>query len=62
MTKHSTQIIRAKQLRENMSDAESKFWYRINRNQLGVKFRRQQPICPYIVDFVCHSLRLAIEL
>ena len=62
MTKHSTQIIRAKQLRKNMSDAESKFWYRINRNQLGVKFRRQQPIGPYIVDFVCHSLRLVIEL
>jgi very-short-patch-repair endonuclease len=49
MTKHSTQIIRAKQLRKNMSDAESKFWYRINRNQLGVKFRRQQPIGPILL-------------
>ena len=62
MVIHSAQINRAKTLRKNMSDAELKFWYRINRNQMGVKFRRQQPIGPYIVDFVCHSLKLVIEL
>ncbi len=62
MTTHSETIVRAKNLRKNMSDTELKFWYRINRNQLGVKFRRQQPIGPYIVDFICHSLKLVIEL
>ena len=41
---------------------EQKFWHRINRDQLGVKFRRQQPIGPYFVDFICHSLKLVIEL
>ena len=55
-------IMRAKNLRKNMSDMEKRFWYRINRNQLGVKFRRQQPIGPYIVDFFCPSLKLVIEL
>ncbi|MBE6461314.1 MAG: endonuclease domain-containing protein [Alphaproteobacteria bacterium] len=62
MVIHSAQINRAKSLRKNMSDTELKFWYRINRNQMGVKFRRQQPIGPYVVDFVCHSLKLVIEL
>ena len=62
MTIHSTSIIRAKNLRKNMPDAERRFWYRINNNKLGVKFRRQQPIGPYCVDFVCHELKLVIEL
>ncbi|MDW2994417.1 MAG: DUF559 domain-containing protein [Alphaproteobacteria bacterium] len=52
----------AKKLRRNMTDAERLFWYNINYNQLGVKFRRQQPIGPYVVDFVCHSIKLVIEL
>ena len=62
MTKHPKQILIAKSLRKNMTDIEKRFWNRINRNQLGVKFRRQQPIGPYIVDFICHSKKLVIEL
>lgn len=62
MVKHFPKTIRAKQLRRNMSDAERKFWYRINNNQLGVKFRRQYPIGPYFADFVCLDKRLVIEL
>ena len=33
-----------------------------NRQLVGMKFRRQHPIGPYIVDFYCHEARLAIEL
>ena len=62
MTNHPTNIIRAKNLRKNMSDTERKFWYQINNNKLGVKFRRQQPFGSYCVDFVCHELKLVIEL
>ena len=62
MIKHPKNIIRAKNLRKSMSDSERIFWHQINRNQLGVKFRRQQPIGPYIVDFICHELKLVIEL
>ena len=53
----------AKQLRKNATDAEKKLWYRIRSKQIhGVKFRRQQPIGPYIADFVCQSHKLIIEL
>jgi very-short-patch-repair endonuclease len=27
-----------------------------------VKFRRQVPIGPYIVDFICHELNLVVEV
>ena len=33
-----------------------------NRNVAGYKFRRQHPIAPYIVDFVCIEKRLIVEL
>ena len=50
-------------LRKNMTDAENKLWYYIRKEQInGLKFRRQQPIGPYIADFVCQSLKLVIEL
>ena len=29
---------------------------------MGVKFRRQHPIGPYVLDFYCYELRLAVEL
>ena len=59
---HSQQIIRAKELRQNMPSAEQKLWRAINRDKLGVKFRRQQRIGPYYVDFICLELKLIIEL
>ena len=62
MITHPTNIICAKRLRKNMSDTERRFWYQINNNKLGVKFRRQQPFGPYCVDFVCNELKLVIEL
>jgi len=34
----------------------------VRSKQLGVKFRRQQPIGKYIVDFVCFEKKLAIEI
>ena len=53
---------RSKELRSNMTDHEKILWYKINNNQLGYKFRRQQPIGNYIVDFVCFEGNLIIEL
>jgi len=49
-------------LRANMTRAEKELWYRLNRNQLGVHFRRQHPVDIYIVDFAAVRLRLAIEV
>lgn len=54
---------KAKALRNNMTEAEKRLWAELRRRPLfGCKFRRQQPIGPYIVDFACLSLRLIVEL
>jgi len=53
---------RARSLRLGMSPIERKLWSKLRRDQLGVSFRRQHPIGPYVLDFYCPSLRLAIEV
>ncbi|MCH7622317.1 MAG: DUF559 domain-containing protein, partial [Chloroflexi bacterium] len=54
---------RARVLRKNSTDAERRLWQHLRRYQInGCKFRRQQPIGPYIVDFVCFEKRLIIEV
>ena len=45
-----------------MPKPEKVLWQRIRRKQLGVKFRRQQGIGRYIVDFYCTELNLVIEI
>ena len=53
----------AQRLRANVTEAEQKTWYMIrNRRILGAKFRRQQPIGPYVVDFFCTEFGLIIEI
>lgn len=52
----------ARRLRKNMTDAERKLSYRIKRKQLGVRFRRQQPIGRHIVNFVCFERKVIIEV
>ena len=53
---------RAKGLRHEITDAEKKLWRLLRSRQLnGAKFRRQQPIGPFIADFVCHEGRLVVE-
>src|SRR5262249_4138160 len=52
-----------KKLRHQPTDAESRLWYQLRAHRFaGWKFKRQQPIGPYIVDFVCLSARLVIEV
>ncbi len=53
----------AKGMRRQPTEAEKLLWYRLRNRQIGgVKFRRQEPTGPYIVDFVAMELRLVIEL
>ncbi len=53
----------ARTLRKNSTDAEKILWYNIRAKQLeGLKFRRQEPIGRYVVDFVCFERNLIIEL
>jgi very-short-patch-repair endonuclease len=55
--------MRARQLRKNSTDAERLLWRKLRFWQIeGLKFRRQQPLGQYIVDFVCLEKGLIIEL
>ncbi len=46
-----------------MTDAERKLWSALRDRQIdGLKFRRQHPIGPYVLDFLCEERRLAVEL
>ena len=54
---------RAKELRRNETDAERLMWSWLRAKQInGIKFRRQQPIGGYIVDFVSFEKKLIIEI
>ena len=53
----------AKKLRKNATAAENLLWSKLRARQLeGIKFRRQQPIENYIVDFVSFEKHIVIEL
>jgi len=46
-----------------MTPAEEAAWGVLrNRGFRGLKFRRQHPIGPFVLDFYCHELRLAVEI
>lgn len=53
---------RAKAMRQEMSEAEAKLWQHLRAGRLnGHKFRRQQPMGNYIVDFMCVTPKLIVE-
>lgn len=50
-------------MRRSMTDAEQRLWYFLrDRRFLGLKFRRQVAIPPYVLDFYCAEYGLVIEL
>ncbi|MGZ8184209.1 MAG: DUF559 domain-containing protein [Methylobacter sp.] len=52
----------ARELRKNATDCERLLWQHLRAHRLqGFKFKRQQPLGLYIVDFVCFEARLIIE-
>ena len=54
---------RARRLRLNSTDAELSLWNQLRARAINdCKFVRQEPIGPYIVDFVCRERRLIIEV
>ena len=53
----------ARENRKNATAAENLLWtFLRNRKLQGFKFRRQQPIQHFIVDFFCEEVRLAVEV
>ena len=57
-----TTIKRARSLRGEMSLPEVLLWNILRQRPHGIKFRRQHPVGPYILDFYCLEKRIAIEI
>ncbi len=57
-----TLVPRARVLRADATPAERDLWQIVRGGKLGLRFRRQQPIGPFIVDFYCAEVGLVVEL
>jgi len=58
-----SQTFRARSLRRNATQAEQVLWQLLrDRHLAGAKFRRQQPLGPWVVDFFCPEVRLVVEV
>lgn len=56
-------VLRSRELRRAMTDAEWLLWQALRANQVrGLHFRRQQVIDGFIVDFYCHAIGLVVEV
>ena len=50
-------------LRRSPTVYEHELWQHLRaRKMVGLKFRRQHPLGPYIVDFVCLSRKIVVEI
>lgn len=59
----SLETKKGRELRKNMTRSERLLWSQLRSKRLeGYKFRRQQPIGPHIVDFVCMRGKLVVEV
>ncbi len=59
----STLTPRARALRRDQTPAEALLWAELRAKRLGGhRFRRQDPIGPFIADFVCEAAKLIVEL
>jgi len=52
----------ARDMRSEPTLAEDRLWSHLRRRQMGVRFRRQEPIGPFIADFACPKARLIVEV
>jgi very-short-patch-repair endonuclease len=56
-------IDHAKDLRQKSTGPEQLLWFALRNGQIGgLKFRRQHPVGPYVVDFYCHSAAIVVEV
>lgn len=62
MSQRRRETYTARRLRKELSLPEVLLWQQIRAAKLGLKFRRQHPIGPYVADFFCAALRLAVEI
>ena len=63
MRKDPTTLARARTLRRDATAAEKILWQHLRNRQLNnLKYSRQEPIGPYIADFVCRAKKLIVEI
>jgi very-short-patch-repair endonuclease len=56
-------VRRARESRKDQTNAETKLWSLLrDRRLIKRKFRRQHPIGPWVADFACPAIHLAIEV
>ncbi|MNL40267.1 hypothetical protein D3C87_1626050 [compost metagenome] len=54
---------RARQMRRALTPPEAQLWNQLKGRGLeGLKFRKQHPVGPYILDFYCAEAKLAVEV
>jgi len=59
----ATNLVHAKSMRSAPTPAEQHLWYHLRAHRfLGLKFKRQKPFGPYIVDFACLERGVVIEV
>ena len=56
------EVATARKLRRDMSLPEVLVWQRLRGHKAGLKFRRQHPIGPYVVDLYCAATRFVVEV
>jgi very-short-patch-repair endonuclease len=55
-------VRKARSLRRAMSQPEARLWQVLRSRPDGLKFRRQHPVGPYVLDFYCPAAKLGIEV
>jgi very-short-patch-repair endonuclease len=60
---HRDNVPSARRLRRPLTDTEALLWEQLRGRRFdGLKFRRQHPLGPFVLDFYCDELHLAIEV
>jgi very-short-patch-repair endonuclease len=63
MLPHARSTTHAREMRKNLTPPEARLWNALRGRALdGLKFRRQHPIGPFVLDFYCVNARLAVEV
>ena len=60
--KSPANITRVRRMRSEPTASETHMWALLRGNRLGVKFRRQHPVGPYVLDFYCPEAALCVEV
>ena len=57
-----TTVARARSLRRSLTLPEGLLWRALRERPNNLKFRRQHPCGPFVLDFYCESAKLGIEV